>query len=102
MKRNQKNRYYPPEFKEEALKLLASGEFTMAQLERDLGITAGLLKQWQRKVERDDQSELPEGVPKTAKAAAARIKQLERENLRLRQERDILKKAMAIFSNPKD
>jgi transposase len=98
---NRKNRYYPPEFKQEALELLATGDYSMAQLERELGITAGLLKQWQRKAESDGQFVAQKGEPKTAKAATARIRQLERENIRLRQEREILKKAMAIFSSPK-
>jgi transposase-like protein len=39
-----KNRYYPPEFKREALAMLATGEYTMAELERELGITPGLVK----------------------------------------------------------
>jgi transposase-like protein len=45
---NRKNRYYPPEFKQEALELLASGEYSMAQLERELGIIAGTLRQWKQ------------------------------------------------------
>ena len=98
---SRKNRYYPPEFKQEALELAASGEYSMAQIERDLGITTGLLKQWQRRAERDSEAVTPKSEPKTAKEAAARIRQLERENNRLRQEREILKKAMAIFSSPK-
>ena len=48
-----KNRYYPPESKREALAMLATGEYTMAELERELGITAGLEKQWKRQVERN-------------------------------------------------
>ena len=99
---SRKKRYYPPVFKQETLALLASGEYSMAQLERELGITAGLIKQWQRRAERDGQAGIQNGGPKKGRAAAARIKQLERQNIRLRQERDILKKAMAIFSNPKD
>jgi transposase-like protein len=47
-----KNRYYPPEFKREALAMLATGEYTMAELERELGITPGLVKGWKRKGER--------------------------------------------------
>ena len=98
---NKKNRYYPPEFKREALGLLATGEYNMAQLERELGITSGLLRQWKRKAERKGEHVSPNEEPTTPAAAEARIRQLERENIRLRQEREILKKAMAIFSNPK-
>ena len=98
---SRKNRYYPPEFKQEALELVATGEYNMAQLETKLGITSGLLRQWKRKAERKGEYVSPNGLPTTPEAAEARIRQLERENARLRQEREILKKAMAIFSSPK-
>ena len=98
---SRKNRYYPPEFKQEALELLATGEYSMAQLETKLGITPGLLRQWRRNAEHKGKNVSPKGEPKTPAEAEARIRQLERENARLRQEREILKKAMAIFSSPK-
>ena len=96
---NRKNRYYPPEFKREALELLATEEYTMAQIERDLGISTGLLHTWKRNAERKGKYKSPQTEPTTPDAAATRIRQLERENARLRQEREILKKAMAIFSS---
>lgn len=96
---NRKLRYYPPEFKREALAMLATGEHTMAQLERELGITAGLLRQWKRRAEQTRGHVSPNEIPVTSEAAKARIRELERENARLRQEREILKKAMAIFSS---
>lgn len=96
---SRKKRYYPPEFKREALEMLAAGEYSMAQLETELGITPGLLRQWRRKAESKGEHIGPKSDPATPEAAAARIRQLERENTRLRQEREILKKAMAIFSS---
>jgi transposase len=96
---NGKNRYYPPEFKREALEMLATGEYNMAQLERELGITSGLLRQWKRNAIRNGEYVSPNVEPTTPAAAEARVRQLERENARLRQEREILKKAMAIFSS---
>jgi len=98
---SRKNRYYPPEFKQEALELLATGEYSMVKLETKLGITPGLLRQWRRNAEHKGKNVSPKGEPKTPAEAEARIRQLERENARLRQEREILKKAMAIFSSPK-
>lgn len=94
-----KNRYYSPEFKREALEMLATGKYTQAQIERDLGISTGLLHQWKRVAERKGEYKSPENESLTPEGAAARIRQLERENERLRQEREILKKAMAIFSD---
>ena len=45
-------RYYPPEFKERALEMLATGSYSVSELERELGITPGLLGDWRRKAER--------------------------------------------------
>jgi len=97
-----KSRHYPPEFKREALRMLATGEYTMAALERELGITPGLLKQWKRTADHRGESVPSTSEPTTPAAAAARIRELEKENARLRQEREILKKAMAIFSKPNE
>jgi len=96
---SRKNRYYSPEFKREALELLATGEYNTAQLERELGITPGLVRNWKRNAKRKGEFESPNVEPMTPEATRARIRELERENARLRQEREILKKAMAIFSN---
>jgi transposase len=96
---SRKNRYYPPEFKREALAMLASGKYSMAQIERDLGISKGLMHKWKLTAERRGKYKPPEIEPTTPEEAAKRIRQLERENERLRQEREILKKAMAIFSS---
>ena len=96
---SKKIRYYPPEFKREALEMLATGEYRTAQLERELGITAGLLRQWKRRAVQRGEFPDPKIEPTTPEAAATRIRELERENARLRQEREILKKAMAIFSS---
>lgn len=93
-----KNRYYSPEFKREALVMLATGEYSMAGLERELGITPGLLKQWKRKAEGNGEYVAADSEPTTPAAVAARLRELEKENARLRQEREILKKAMAIAS----
>ena len=91
-------RTYTREFKLEALRLLeASGE-SAAQIERDLGITLGLLSRWKRQAAADDEQAFP-GRGRLA-PDQEHIRQLERENELLRQERDILKKAVAIFSRP--
>jgi len=96
------NRYYPPEFKRETLAMLATGIYTMTDLERELGITPGLVKQWKRKAEHNGEDFSSKIEPATPEAAAKRIRELEKENARLRQEREILKKAMAIFSSPSE
>lgn len=49
---SRKNKYYPPEFKCEALEMLASGKYTMAQIERELGISMGMMHTWKLNAER--------------------------------------------------
>jgi len=89
-------RTYSKEFKGEAVTLLRTSGKTMHAVEQELGLSHGLLKQWKRRADQDGAQAFP-GHGKL-KADDAELRQLRRENEILRQERDILKKAMAIFS----
>ena len=102
-------RQYTREFKVEALRLLETSGKSAAEIERDLGIGSGNLYRWKEKLSRDGQHAFP-GHGRLA-PEQERIRQLERENTILRQQRDILhlswrpvpgKKAVAIFSHPKE
>ena len=89
-------RHYTTEFKREVLTMAAQGEKSIPELERNLGITAGLVYQWRRRYRiNEEQGEL---APSEERAAAAEIRRLKRELEVLRQERDVLKKAIQIFS----
>ena len=91
-------RTYLPEFKREAILLWKSSGKSASAIEIELGITQGLLSRWKRKQEQNGAHAFPgKGrlMPEQEK-----MRQLERENAILRQERDILKKAVAIFSSP--
>jgi transposase len=90
-----KRRRYDREFKLEAIRLWRSTGKSAREVEADLGITAGLLYKWHARF-KDDALGDGEGS-----AREAEIRRLQRENEILRQERDILKKAVAIFSQPK-
>ena len=46
-----KNRVYPEEFKLEALQLLRTSKKSSQQIERELGITTGLLLKWRNRYE---------------------------------------------------
>ena len=94
----EKRRTYTAEFKREAVRLLETSGKSGAQIERDLGIGAGCLSRWKRKLSEDGEHAFPGHGRLTSEQE--RIRQLERENEILRQERDILKKAVAIFSHP--
>ncbi len=91
-------RRYTREFKVEALRLLETSGKSASQIERDLGIGKGNLYRWKQKLEADGK----DAFPSQGRLAPdqERIRRLEREIEILRQERDILKKAVAIFSHP--
>jgi transposase len=91
-------RTYAREFKLEALRLLETSDKSAAQIERDLGISGGCLSRWKREFAADGAGAFPGQGHLTPDQDL--IRQLERENEILRQERDILKKAVAIFSHP--
>ena len=89
---------YSREFKLEALHLWETSGKSAAQIERDLGIGKGNLYRWKRKLLRDGEYAFPGHGRLTPEQE--QIRKLEREVEILRQERDILKKAVAIFSHP--
>ena len=89
---------YTSEFKQEALRLLETSGKSAAQIERDLGVGPGCLSRWKHQLSQDGDVAFPghgRGTPEQE-----RLRKLEHENAVLRQERDILKKAVAIFSRP--
>ena len=94
-----RNRKYTETFRVEALALLERGEKNAAQIEEELGISRGLLLKWQGRYQRVRQgSEEVHLEPSDLEAAKAEIRRLERKLLEVEEEREILKKAMSIFS----
>lgn len=89
-------RKYSWEFKEEAVALAKSSGRPLSQIERELGISNGRLADWMRDLERAGEQAFP-GQGRLP-AAEDELRRLRRENEILRQERDILKKAIAIFT----
>jgi transposase len=93
-----KRRDYTREFKIEAVHLWQTSGKSATQIEYDLGIGKGCLYRWKRELAKEGENAFP-GRGRLA-PDQEQIRQLERENKTLRQERDILKKAVAIFSHP--
>jgi transposase len=93
-----KRKKYSKQFKLDALRLYEDGQKSMAQVERELGITYGLLAKWREGLlkAKGEQAAFPGNgnLPESE----ARLRQLERENAELRQEKEILKKVLAIYS----
>jgi len=88
---SQSRRSFTPEFKQEAVDLLRRSKKTVTQVARELGVGQTTLSRWKLQAER-----MPLG-PKGF-LATEELKVLRREVERLRQERDILKKAVAFFA----
>ena len=89
-------RKYDLEFKLEAVRMAAEPGTTNGEVERRLGIGQGVLSRWKREL-RDDGAQAFPGKGRL-KPEDEEMRRLKRENDRLRRERDILKKAVAIFS----
>lgn len=92
-------RTYTAEFKQEAVRLQASSGKGVYEVESDLGITHGLLNKWKRQQQQQGSVAFPGQGRLTPEQEE--IRRLKRELAVAQQERDILKKAVAIFSSPK-
>ncbi len=84
---------YTDEFKREAVKLLRTGERTIPQLAKDLGVSPQSLRNWSTQLDVDEGR--AEGL---SSAEREELKRLRRENRVLAEEREILKKAAAFFA----
>ena len=94
-----KYRSYTETFKLEALALLKSSEKSAGQVERELGITAGLLGKWRARYQAARAGDGLEHLePNDLEAARAEICRLQRRLAEVEEEREILKKAVNIFS----
>jgi transposase len=97
---NERNyRKYSQEFKLEAMELLRRGDKSAGQIERELGITPGLLVKWRARYQIVAKEGKPAEIgPSDMEAAKAQIRHLQRELANVQEEREILKKALNIFS----
>jgi transposase len=82
------------QFKSEAVQLAKSSHKSVTEIARDLGINAGTLYRWIAEAEGVEK----DGSPVVGEDMQAEVKRLRRELETVRQERDILKKAISVFS----
>jgi transposase len=83
-------------FKLEAVKLVRERGVSAAQAARDLGVHENVLRKWVKEFAADPQHAFPgQGQMKPEQLE---IERLRREVIRLKAERDILKKAAAYFA----
>ena len=89
-------RSFTREFKLEAVKLVKERGVSVAQAARDLDVHGNMLRKWIRDFEADPQHSFPgQGQMKPEQLEIERLK---REVIKLKAERDILKKAAAYFA----
>jgi transposase len=91
-----KRRTYTAEFKAEAVKLVTEQGYSIAEAARSLGIHETLLRSWKQTLQgRGDRAFPGHGQLPPFEEERRRLRA---ENQRLRAERDILKKATALFA----
>jgi transposase len=96
MKSNQKSNIYSPEFRESAVKLAMESDQPKSATARELGINVNTLHTWISKYHQDSH---PEPKQINDMHLYDQLKELKKENQRLKEERDILKKAAAYFAS---
>lgn len=87
---------YTAEFKREAVRLAQTSGKPITQIARELGISDTSIHQWRKELVEHG----PEAFPGSGHQSALEEenRRLKRELERIRQERDILKKTVSIFS----
>jgi transposase len=84
---------YPDDFRREAIELLRAGR-TPRELAESLGVSQQTLRNWRRQ-DQLDRHERDDGLTTDEREE---LRRLRRENARLTQERDLLKRAAAFFA----
>ena len=97
-------RRFDEEFKREVAALASRPGARLEQVASDLGVSPWSVSRWKRQYGGSEST--PSGSASTSSSGVSvqelerRIRALERENADLREQRTILKKAVAIFSEP--
>src|SRR5437016_7370733 len=100
----QGRRHFTDEFKQEAIALLVSSGRPLSQIASELGISPSMLRNWRNGSGGRDagpaRHPIPASAPHPVPEPGAEISRLRRENDRLAEERDSVKKAGARLSEP--
>ena len=94
----QQRRKYDPDFKRNAVQLTKEPGQTVSGVAENLGISKDLLYRWRHTQRIDKDLAFPGNGREALTSEQKRIRELEKKLKNKEMERDILKKAMAIFS----
>jgi transposase len=94
-KKPRRRRSFAPEFKAEIVELCQRGDRSVGQVARDFDLTETAVREWVKQAERDSGERQDGGLASTEREELA---QLRRENRRLREDVEILKRATAFFA----
>jgi transposase len=99
MKQERTRRTFTREFKVDAVRMVTQKGHRLSQVARDLDLDPKLLRRWREALEGEGDEAFP--GKGHLKPEEEEVRRLRREVDRLREEREILKKALAIFSGPR-
>src|SRR5690349_23211863 len=94
-KKPRRRRSFTPEFKAEIVELCQRGDRSAGQVAKDFDLTETAVREWVRQAERDAGTREDGGL---TSAERRELAELRRENRRLREDVDILKRATAFFA----
>jgi len=94
-----RNRHFSREFKINAVQLVTEKKMSMRQVSEDLDIHPNLLQIWKGKFLKEGEKAFS-GKGRIS-PEKAEVRQLSKDLERVKEERDILKKALAVFSKLK-
>ena len=98
MERQGKRKSYSREFKLEAVRRSNDPTKSIAEVARELSIRENDLHAWRYEISKKGDSAFPGGGRRTPNNNDSELSQLKKENARLREERDILKKSLIYFA----
>jgi transposase len=94
-KKPRRRRSFTPEFKAEIVDLCQHGDRSVGQVAKDFDLTETAVREWVKQADRDSSASGDDGLTSTERQELA---QLRRENRRLREDVEILKRATAFFA----
>lgn len=96
MEERRKYRHYDQQFKLDAVRLVIDGGQSVSQVSRDLGIARSMLQRWVQEFQGKPEGSFP-GKGRLSKEQQE-LEELRRKLALAEEEREILKKTLAVFS----